>query len=137
MDAYELMSCAFSREHIGRVRQEASEHAFARGMETIRAEDFVTAVHEGVVNAVEHGGGHGELRLGCVPFDPSASGLRSPAHRIGAAPSAYLLAGGGSRIRRLRHKEHYRGARLDMLVTSSPLDQYRADPGDIRRDRVA
>ncbi|MEO3876536.1 ATP-binding protein [Nonomuraea sp. B12E4] len=45
------------------LRQGLTAHAVGQGLSRARCEDLVLAVHEGVANAVEHGGGFGRLRL--------------------------------------------------------------------------
>ncbi|MEV4565305.1 ATP-binding protein [Nonomuraea sp. NPDC049419] len=58
-----LFSQTFSFHDVGRLRHEVAEHAGSCGLHGVRLDDFVLAVHESVVNAVEHAGGHGRLRL--------------------------------------------------------------------------
>ncbi|MEV5327111.1 ATP-binding protein [Nonomuraea sp. NPDC052634] len=56
-------SQTFTSEDISRLRREVAEHAIGCGLHGVRLDDFVLAVHESVVNAVEHAGGIGHLRL--------------------------------------------------------------------------
>ena len=61
-----LMSQTFTPDDVTRLRREVAGHATRCGLHGVRLDDFVLAVHESVVNAVEHAGGLGHLRLWTV-----------------------------------------------------------------------
>lgn len=58
-----LFSQTFTTDDISGLRHEVAGHARSCGLHGVRLDDFVLAVHESVVNAVEHAGGIGHLRL--------------------------------------------------------------------------
>ncbi|MGN9787413.1 ATP-binding protein [Nonomuraea sp. ZG12] len=58
-----LLTEPFTIQEITPLRHDVARHASASGLAGARLEDFVLAVHEGIVNAVEHGGGHGHLKM--------------------------------------------------------------------------
>lgn len=59
----QVLCLSFARGRITFLRRTVAEHARYEGLTGRRLEDFVLAVNEITTNAVEHGGGHGRLRL--------------------------------------------------------------------------
>jgi anti-sigma regulatory factor (Ser/Thr protein kinase) len=53
----------FGPRELGVVRADVTAHALSAGLPQDRSADLALAVHEVVVNSVEHGGGRGELRI--------------------------------------------------------------------------
>ncbi len=58
-----LLTEPFTVQEITPLRHAVAQHASISGLAGARLEDFVLAVHESIVNAVEHGGGRGHLRM--------------------------------------------------------------------------
>ncbi|MEU4624819.1 ATP-binding protein [Actinoplanes sp. NPDC023801] len=58
-----LLACWFGPAMLGPARDQIRALALAQGLRADQAHRFVLAVHEAVVNAVRHGGGHGQLLL--------------------------------------------------------------------------
>ncbi|GAA2914573.1 hypothetical protein Acy02nite_17270 [Actinoplanes cyaneus] len=58
-----LLACWFGPALLGPVRQKIGTLAIQHGLRGDHAHRFVLAMHEAVVNAVVHGGGHGQLLL--------------------------------------------------------------------------
>jgi anti-sigma regulatory factor (Ser/Thr protein kinase) len=58
-----LLTKPFTLQEIIPLRQAVARHASTSGLAGARLEDFVLAVHESIVNAVEHGGGRGHLTM--------------------------------------------------------------------------
>ncbi|MFC4118687.1 ATP-binding protein [Nonomuraea zeae] len=61
-----LLTQPFNFRDVTKLRREVAAQAANCGLSGPRLDDFVLAVHESVVNAVEHGGGHGHFRLWTV-----------------------------------------------------------------------
>jgi serine/threonine-protein kinase RsbW len=61
-----LLTQPFTLHDVTKLRRAVAEHAESCGLSGPRLDDFVLAVHESVVNAVEHAGGHGYLKLWTV-----------------------------------------------------------------------
>ncbi|MEO3874445.1 ATP-binding protein [Nonomuraea sp. B12E4] len=61
-----LLTQSFTLLDITKLRHAVAGQAEACGLSGPRLDDFVLAVHESVVNAVEHAGGHGHFRLWAV-----------------------------------------------------------------------
>lgn len=61
-----LLAESFTERDVTRLRRMVAEKAAQAGLLGSRRDDFVLAVHESVVNVVEHAGGHGFLRLWTV-----------------------------------------------------------------------
>ncbi|SDM40993.1 ATP-binding protein [Nonomuraea jiangxiensis] len=61
-----LMTQTFTFHDITTMRRTVAQHAAACGLSGSRLDDFVLAVHESVVNVVEHAGGYGHFRLWTV-----------------------------------------------------------------------
>ncbi|MGW0807860.1 ATP-binding protein [Nonomuraea sp. NPDC002799] len=59
----EPLSVDFDEGRVGRTRHAVYARARLLGVSGERLGDLVAAVNECVVNAVEHGGGHGRLRM--------------------------------------------------------------------------
>ncbi|MGP4095230.1 ATP-binding protein [Nonomuraea sp. KM90] len=62
-DRRPLLACQFGQAELPRLRHAVATQAARAGLTGMRWDDFVLAVHEAAVNAVDHGGGAGELRL--------------------------------------------------------------------------
>jgi serine/threonine-protein kinase RsbW len=58
-----LLTKPFTIQEITPLRRAVARHASTSGLAGARLEDFVLAVHESIVNAVEHGGGRGHLKM--------------------------------------------------------------------------
>ncbi|GAA3544397.1 hypothetical protein GCM10022419_025770 [Nonomuraea rosea] len=58
-----LLTQPFTFHDVTKLRREVAEQAANCGLNGPRLDDFVLAVHESVVNAVEHAGGHGYFKL--------------------------------------------------------------------------
>ena len=58
-----LLTEPFSLHDVTKLRRAVAEQAVGCGLSGARLADFVLAVHESVVNVVEHAGGHGRLTL--------------------------------------------------------------------------
>ncbi|WP_188189291.1 ATP-binding protein [Nonomuraea sp. SYSU D8015] len=61
-----LLTQPFTLHDVTKLRRAVAEHAEKCGLSGPRLDDFVLAVHESVVNAVEHAGGYGYLKLWTV-----------------------------------------------------------------------
>jgi anti-sigma regulatory factor (Ser/Thr protein kinase) len=86
-----LLTQPFTLQDVTRLRRSVAEQAERCGLTGARLDDFVLAVHESVVNAVEHAGGHGHFMLWTVD-----GVIRSEITDRGAGiPDAYV--NGGSR----------------------------------------
>ncbi|MEV0379242.1 ATP-binding protein [Nonomuraea sp. NPDC050643] len=84
-----LLTQPFSLIDVTKLRRAVAEHAENSGLHGPRLDDFVLAVHESVVNAVEHAGGHGHFRLWTVD-----GVIRSETSDHGSGiPDAYVNGG--------------------------------------------
>ncbi|PRX43378.1 anti-sigma regulatory factor (Ser/Thr protein kinase) [Nonomuraea fuscirosea] len=63
METLPLLSMGFDGARLQATRHAVSGRARGQGLAGERLEDFLAAVNEGVVNAVQHGGGRGRLRM--------------------------------------------------------------------------
>lgn len=63
METLPLLSMGFDGARLQATRHAVSGRARRQGLAGERLEDFLAAVNEGVVNAVQHGGGQGRLRM--------------------------------------------------------------------------
>ncbi|MEU4508547.1 ATP-binding protein [Nonomuraea wenchangensis] len=61
-----LLTQPFTLQDVTRLRRTVAEKAAHCGLSGSRLDDFVLAVHESVVNAVEHAGGYGHFKLWTV-----------------------------------------------------------------------
>ncbi|MEO3886549.1 ATP-binding protein [Nonomuraea sp. B5E05] len=61
-----LLTQPFTLDDVPELRRSVARCAEHSGLSGSRLADFVLAVHESVVNAVEHAGGHGHFRLWTV-----------------------------------------------------------------------
>jgi anti-sigma regulatory factor (Ser/Thr protein kinase) len=59
----DLLSVEFEKDCLMRIRRAVLACGRGQGVPGERLADFLAAVNEGVVNAVEHGGGGGRLRM--------------------------------------------------------------------------
>ncbi|NRQ37346.1 ATP-binding protein [Nonomuraea sp. NN258] len=62
-DGPPLMTRRFTRGDLFEVRRSLADHVAGQGLTGTRAQDFVLAVHESMTNAIDHGGGSGQLQL--------------------------------------------------------------------------
>jgi anti-sigma regulatory factor (Ser/Thr protein kinase) len=95
-----LLAEAFTLHDVTKLRRAVAEQAERCGLSGPRLEDFVLAVHESVVNAVEHGGGHGFLKLwtvnGVIHAETTDQGSGIPDARVnGCRPSDVSYSGRG------------------------------------------
>ncbi|WP_250036462.1 ATP-binding protein [Paractinoplanes maris] len=105
--AGEMLAQEFAREQVTALRHAVARQAQAAGLRDDALDDFVTAVHELVINAVRHGGGRGLLRLRrdddtliCDVIDHGggfADGVPLPA----GPPAANVTGGRGIMLARL------------------------------------
>ncbi|MEV0352198.1 ATP-binding protein [Nonomuraea sp. NPDC050680] len=58
-----LLAQSFTLDEVTGLRRSVAERAAECGLSGARLEDYILAVHESVINAVEHGGGHGHFTL--------------------------------------------------------------------------
>ncbi|NUR92202.1 MAG: ATP-binding protein [Nonomuraea sp.] len=63
METSPLLSMRFDEKGLSGARHAISSRARQQGLTGERLGDFLVAVNECVVNAVEHGGGHGSIRM--------------------------------------------------------------------------
>ncbi|NRQ37445.1 ATP-binding protein [Nonomuraea sp. NN258] len=61
-----LLTQPFTLFEVTKLRRSVAEQASSCGLTGSRLDDFVLAVHESVINAVQHAGGHGHLRVWTV-----------------------------------------------------------------------
>lgn len=129
----------------------ALRHAVARcaagcGLAGARLEDFVLAVHESVVNAVEHGGGYGHFRMwtagDLLRAETSDQGSGIPESRLDShrRPSDMAFTGRGIYlIRRLCDDVDFRtGPAGTRAVLTMRLPRHpHARPSPMRRVRVS
>ncbi|MEV0617433.1 ATP-binding protein [Nonomuraea sp. NPDC050404] len=84
-DRHALLACDFTLDELAGLRDAVAGQAARAGLVGARGDDFVLAVHEGAVNAVDHGGGSGRVRLWrtrtllCCQISDDGPGL--PAYR--------------------------------------------------------
>ncbi|GIH94247.1 ATP-binding protein [Planobispora siamensis] len=82
------------------MRQRVHQCAISAGMDGRRAADLVVAVHEAVVNVLEHGGASGTVSIGCqdghliVEVD-DAAGVLDPTHLPAGPPAPGRARGAG------------------------------------------
>ncbi|MFC7102896.1 ATP-binding protein [Nonomuraea rubra] len=85
-----LIAQTFTLQDVSKLRHVVAEHAETCGLHGPRLDDFVLAVHESVVNAVEHAGGCGRFKLytvdGVICSETSDRGRASPS-RTSTGPS--------------------------------------------------
>ncbi|MEV6154146.1 ATP-binding protein [Nonomuraea sp. NPDC052129] len=58
-----LLAQSFTLDEVTGLRQSVAERAAGCGLSGARLEDYILAVHESIINAVEHGGGRGHFTL--------------------------------------------------------------------------
>ncbi|MBF8187611.1 ATP-binding protein [Nonomuraea sp. K274] len=108
------MSQPFTLHDITKLRREVAERAERRGLHGVRLRDFVLAVHESIVNAVEHAGGHGHFKLwaggGLVRAETidCGSGIRDGAIDGGRPPELATSGRGMYLMRRLCDEADFR-----------------------------
>lgn len=97
-----LMAQPFTLDDVTRLRRAVAVCARSCGLSSPRLDDFVLAVHESVVNAVEHGGGHGYFKLwtvnGVIRSETSDKGAGIPDGYVNGGISPLDLAQGGRGI---------------------------------------
>ncbi|WP_166427258.1 ATP-binding protein [Nonomuraea mesophila] len=96
-----LLTQPFTLDDVSTLRRSVACCAERSGLSGSRLEDFVLAVHESVVNAVEHAGGHGHLTLwtvdGVIRAETTDSGPGIPEEYIDRhhLPSDFAASGRG------------------------------------------
>ncbi|TDC04857.1 ATP-binding protein [Nonomuraea longispora] len=96
-----LLTQRFTLDDVSTLRRSVACCAERSGLSGSRLEDFVLAVHESVVNAVEHAGGHGHLRLwtvdGVIHAETTDSGTGIPEEYLDRhhLPSDFAASGRG------------------------------------------
>ncbi|WP_171074241.1 ATP-binding protein [Nonomuraea basaltis] len=142
-----LLAQPFTLHDVTNLRREVAEQAERCGLSGPRLDDFVLAVHESIVNAIEHAGGHGYFRLwtvdGIIRAETTDQGSGIPEGYVEGRrrPSGLTSTGRGIYlIRRLcdnadfRTGPHGTTVRLTMRLPRGP------DPGArrvMRRIRVS
>ncbi|MFI7702981.1 ATP-binding protein [Nonomuraea sp. NPDC049480] len=118
-----LLTQPFTLHDVTKLRRAVAEQAESCGLSGRRLDDFVLAVHESVVNAVEHAGGHGYLKLwtvdGVIRSETSDRGSGIPdAYVVGhSRPSDFSYNGRGIYlIRRLCDTADFRTGPLGTTV---------------------
>ncbi|HEX4813790.1 MAG TPA: ATP-binding protein [Nonomuraea sp.] len=100
-----LLAQPFALHDVTKLRRAVAEQAESCGLSGPRLDDFVLAVHETVVNAVEHAGGQGHIRLWTVDGviraettdrgsgipDPYVAGDNLPHHLKYSGRGIYLI----------------------------------------------
>ncbi|GAA2842449.1 ATP-binding protein [Nonomuraea rubra] len=96
-----LIAQTFTLQDVSKLRHVVAEHAETCGLHGPRLDDFVLAVHESVVNAVEHAGGCGRFKLytvdGVICSETSDRGAGIPEPYVNGAkrPSDSSYTGRG------------------------------------------
>ncbi|MFB4276572.1 MULTISPECIES: ATP-binding protein [unclassified Nonomuraea] len=96
-----LMTERFTLQDITKLRHAVAEQSASCGLHGPRLDDFVLAVHESVVNAVEHAGGAGRFKLwtvdGVIRAETSDRGSGIPQEYVngGKRPSDHSYTGRG------------------------------------------
>ncbi|MEW9549913.1 ATP-binding protein [Nonomuraea sp. NPDC050783] len=142
-----LMAQPFTLHDLTKLRRTVAEQAERCGLRGPRLDDFVLAVHESVVNAVEHAGGHGHLRLwtvdGVIRSETTDRGTGIPDGYVDGEhrPSDQSYTGRGIYlIRRLCDRVDFRTGPLGTSVRITmrlPRGTGPATRGHMRRIRVA
>jgi serine/threonine-protein kinase RsbW len=100
-----LLAQPFTIRDVTDLRRSVFEQAAACGLTGARLEDYVLAVHESVINAVEHGGGRGRFTLWTIDRmlrsettdqgsgipDGHVDGLRLPSDTAFTGRGIYLI----------------------------------------------
>ncbi|NJP96238.1 ATP-binding protein [Nonomuraea sp. FMUSA5-5] len=141
-----LIAQSFSLEDVSKLRHVVAEHAESCGLHGPRLDDFVLAVHESVVNAVEHAGGYGRFRLYtvdgviCSETRDRGAGIPEPYVNGGKRPSDSSYTGRGIYlIRRLCDAADFRtgpGGTTVLLTMRLPRRPGPDARGRMRRIRV-
>ncbi|MFI9595860.1 ATP-binding protein [Nonomuraea sp. NPDC052265] len=139
-----LLTQLFTLHDVTELRRTVAEQAENCGLRDGRLDDFVLAVHESVVNAVEHAGGRGQLTLwtvdGVIRSETADQGAGIPGTYLDGAvrPSTLSHTGRGLYlIRRLCDVADFRTGpdgttvRLTMRLPHAP-----AFPRTMKRIRV-
>ncbi|WP_052422388.1 ATP-binding protein [Nonomuraea candida] len=142
-----LIVQTFTLEDVSALRHEVAEQAAHCGLKGPRLDDFVLAVHESVVNAVEHAGGQGRLKLWTVDgviraeTTDQGGGIPPPYVNGGSRPSDESYTGRGIYlIRRLCDGADFRtGVRgtTVLLTMRLPRPQDSEARTHMRRIRVS
>ncbi|NUO97937.1 MAG: ATP-binding protein [Nonomuraea sp.] len=96
-----LLNEPFTLHDVTKLRRAVAEQAEGCGLNGPRLDDFVLAVHESVVNVVEHAGGHGRLALwtvdGIIRAETADEGTGIPESRLNGCsrPSDLRYTGRG------------------------------------------
>lgn len=141
-----LIAQVFTLQDITKLRHAVSEQARSCGLHGPRLDDFVLAVHESVVNAIEHAGGHGRFKLwtvdGVIRSETSDRGAGIPEAYVngGKRPSDESHTGRGIYlIRRLCDAADFRtgpGGTTVLLTMRLPRESGLTASGRMRRIRV-
>jgi anti-sigma regulatory factor (Ser/Thr protein kinase) len=100
-----VLARTFDASELAALRTAITDHSPQLGLDGDRAEDLVIVAHELALNAVRHGGGHGDLRLwaaerqvycqvsdsGPGMADPQAAGRRRPDARTPGGRGLWLV----------------------------------------------
>ncbi|MGN9843056.1 ATP-binding protein [Nonomuraea sp. H19] len=142
-----LLTQSFILEDITKLRRAVAEQAENCGLSGARLADFVLAVHECVVNAVEHAGGCGHLRLwtvnGVIASETTDHGPGIPEAVVEDLHRPSDLTSGGRGIfliRRLCDTAEFRTGPVGTTVRCTMRLPRSCDPtgnGTMRRIRVS
>ncbi|MEV0619746.1 ATP-binding protein [Nonomuraea sp. NPDC050404] len=142
-----LIVQTFTLQDVSKLRHVVAETAEQNGLHGPRLDDFVLAVHESVVNAVEHAGGHGSFKLwtvdGVIRSETSDRGAGIPDGYVNGLkrPSDHSYTGRGIYlIRRLCDAVDFRtgpGGTTVLLTMRLPLQAGLHARRSMRRIRVA
>ncbi|MCK2213891.1 ATP-binding protein [Actinomadura sp. ATCC 31491] len=142
-----LLTQPFTLHDVTKLRRTVAEQAEQCGLSGPRLDDFVLAVHESVVNAVEHAGGHGYFKLytvdGVIRSETTDRGAGIPDDYVDGAhrPSDMSYTGRGIYlIRRLCDGVDFRTGPLGTTVRITmrlPHSAGHGTRGRMRRIRVA
>jgi serine/threonine-protein kinase RsbW len=120
----EQLTCVFRHGTVAAVRHEVHEFVRSAGMADPRLYKFVVAVSEVMANAVQHGGGRGQLRLwvdgAAVRCEVSDGGPGIPDGRIEGhqRPQPGVIGGWGLWLaRQMSDRMHVDTSRLGTTVT--------------------
>ncbi|MEQ4715704.1 ATP-binding protein [Nonomuraea sp. B19D2] len=141
-----LMAQPFTLHDVTRLRRAVAELARSCGLSGPRLHDFVLAVHESVVNVVEHAGGHGYFKLwtvnGVIRSETTDRGSGIPGGYVDADLKPVDLAQEGRGIyliRRLCDMADFDtgpGGTTVLLTMRLPRTPHRATHRPMKRIRV-
>ncbi|MFC4011907.1 ATP-binding protein [Nonomuraea purpurea] len=138
-----LLTQFFAVHDVTKLRRAVTEQAGSCGLSGPRLDDFVLAVHESVVNAVQHAGGHGHFKLwtvdGVIRAETSDDGPGIPDRYVDGSRRPPDLSSTGRGIflmRRLCDETDFRtgpGGTTVQLTMRLPRDSHQR----MRRIRVS